>query len=197
MPLKTLVKVGSITNLSDARYCAGMGVEMLGFNVVTGHESFIDAKKYQEIRGWVTGPAVVAEIYNLNPESLSEIVENYAPEYLELAVKDLNILPSEISTPLILKVDEDTFTNQQSVINSRKDQIAHIIIDQSEASAEFITAVSNQFSVLLSPEKDVNINSVLDALPVKGIALNGSQEIKPGLKDYDHLAEVLELLEEE
>lgn len=197
MPLKTLVKVGSITNLSDARYCAGMGVEMLGFNVVTGHESFIDAKKYQEIRGWVTGPAVVAEIYNLNPESLSEIVENYAPEYLELAVKDLNILPSEISTPLILKVDEDTFTNQQSVINSRKNQIAHVIIDQSEASAEFITAVSNQFSVLLSPEKDVNINSVLDALPVKGIALNGSQEIKPGLKDYDHLAEVLELLEEE
>ncbi|HTJ50890.1 MAG TPA: hypothetical protein VL443_15615 [Cyclobacteriaceae bacterium] len=197
MPLKTLVKVGSITNLSDARYCAGMGVEMLGFNVVTGHESFIDAKKYQEIRGWVTGPAVVAEIYNLNPESLSEIVENYAPEYLELAAKDLSILPSEISTPLILKVDEDTFTNQQSVINSRKDQIAHIIIDQSEASAEFITAVSNQFSVLLSPEKDVNINSVLDALPVKGIALNGSQEIKPGLKDYDHLAEVLELLEEE
>jgi phosphoribosylanthranilate isomerase len=197
MPLKTLVKVGSITNLSDARYCAGMGVEMLGFNVVTGHESFIDAKKYQEIRGWVTGPAVVAEIYNLNPESLSEIVENYAPEYLELAAKDLSILPSEISTPLILKVDEDTFTNQQSVINSRKNQIAHVIIDQSEASAEFITVVSNQFSVLLSPEKDVNINSVLDALPVKGIALNGSQEIKPGLKDYDHLAEVLELLEEE
>ena len=48
MPLKTIVKVGSITNLSDARYCAGMGVEMLGFNVVAGHESFIDAKKYQE-----------------------------------------------------------------------------------------------------------------------------------------------------
>jgi len=191
------VKVGSITNLSDARYCAGMGVEMLGFNVVTGHESFIDAKKYQEIRGWVTGPAVVAEIYNLNIEALSEIIENYAPEYLELAANDLNALPPEISTPLILKLEEDTFTSWQSVINARRDQIAHVIIDQSEASTEFIAAISNQFSVLLSPEKDVNINSVLDAFPVKGIALNGSQEIKPGLKDYDHLAEVLELLEEE
>ena len=29
MPLKTFVKVGNITNLSDARYCAGMGVDML------------------------------------------------------------------------------------------------------------------------------------------------------------------------
>ncbi|HEY8934340.1 MAG TPA: N-(5'-phosphoribosyl)anthranilate isomerase [Cyclobacteriaceae bacterium] len=197
MPLKTLVKVGSITNLSDARYCAGMGVEMLGFNVVQGHESFIDAKKYQEIRGWVTGPAVVAEIYNLNNGSLSEIAENYAPEYFELAVKDLSILPLEISTPLILKVDEDTFRNQQSVINARKNQIAHIIIDQSETSSEFITTISSQFSVLLAPEKDADINSVLDTFQVKGIALNGSQEIKPGLKDYDHLAEVLELLEEE
>ncbi len=31
MALKTIVKVGNITNLSDARYCAVMGVDMLGF----------------------------------------------------------------------------------------------------------------------------------------------------------------------
>ena len=31
--LKTLIKVSNINNLSDARYCAGMGVEMLGFSM--------------------------------------------------------------------------------------------------------------------------------------------------------------------
>ena len=42
--LKTLVKVSGIENLSDARYCAGMGVEFLGFPLAQ-----IPFEKFQEI----------------------------------------------------------------------------------------------------------------------------------------------------
>lgn len=54
MPLKTLVKVGKITNLSDARYCAGMNVDMLGFVTVESRENYLPVKDYQDIRGWVS-----------------------------------------------------------------------------------------------------------------------------------------------
>ena len=195
MPLKTLVKVGHITNLSDARYCAGMGVEMLGFSAVTGNENFIDPKKYQEIRGWVSGPAVVAEIYGLKMESLPEVMENYAPDYLELTVTDLANLPAQISTNLILRVDEKAFIGYNDIINSYKNQISYLIVDQTENSTDFVKTISDKFSVLLTPQPDVDIISLLDSSPVKGLSLNGSMELKPGLKDYDHLAEVLEALD--
>ena len=42
--LKTQVKVSSITNLSDARYCAGMGVDLLGFPIQE-----ISLEKFTEI----------------------------------------------------------------------------------------------------------------------------------------------------
>ena len=44
MSLQTFVKVGEITNLSDARYCAGMGVDLLGFNVVENTPGYVDSE---------------------------------------------------------------------------------------------------------------------------------------------------------
>ena len=40
------------------------------------------------------------------------------------------------------------------------------------------------------------IDAVLEKTQVKGISLQGSDEIKPGLKDFDELADILEVLEE-
>src|SRR6187402_1005196 len=106
MALKTFVKVGSITNLSDARYCAGMGADLLGFRVVEGHESYISPKQFQEIRGWVTGPKVVAEIYGItDAQTLTTILENYRPDFLELGVNEFNLLHT-LPLPFILSVKE-------------------------------------------------------------------------------------------
>jgi len=60
--LKTKVKVSKVTNLSEARYCAGMGVDFLSFPV-----SSVDPKTYQEITGWVAGPLFGVEI-DSNPD---------------------------------------------------------------------------------------------------------------------------------
>ena len=44
--LKTLVKVGEINNLSDARYSAGMGVELLGFALKHPERKVITKEEY-------------------------------------------------------------------------------------------------------------------------------------------------------
>jgi phosphoribosylanthranilate isomerase len=49
MALKTKVKAGNITNLSDARYCAGMGVDWLGFPA-----DVVNPDTFKEITNWVT-----------------------------------------------------------------------------------------------------------------------------------------------
>ena len=197
MPLKTLVKVGNITNLSDARYCAGMGVEMLGFNTVPGKTNHINPKAYQEIRGWVSGPLVVAEIYDFEKGLLPGILADYRPDFLELAVRDLTALPADSTTPLILAVNEGDFRSEQEDINRLKHVIRFVAIKPSEnTDAEnFIANVSKEFPVLLQPAADADIGGALSSLKISGIMLNGSEEIKPGLKNYDHLAEVLEQLD--
>src|SRR5688500_13658444 len=108
MPLKTLVKVGNISNLSDARYCAGMGVDLLGFNVIEGQPNHLSARLYQEIRGWISGPKVVAEIYGIDKdEMLSDIITNYVPEYFELSYNDYKRLEKKLTLPSIVHLTKN------------------------------------------------------------------------------------------
>lgn len=195
MPLKTLVKVGNISNLSDARYCAGMGVEMLGFTVIEGKENFINPKSYQEIRGWVSGPSIVAEIYGINGQpNLTQIIEEYAPDFLELGISELHLLP-ETMLPLIVSLDQTVSAEQKQKLDSLKDKIAFILIDNPIISFPLIKEISREFPVLIMIRSTVKVSELLSVKGINGIALNGSQEIKPGLKDYSHLADVLEQLE--
>jgi phosphoribosylanthranilate isomerase len=43
-------------------------------------------------------------------------------------------------------------------------------------------------------DKD-NVGSWIDNTHILGICLKGSIEVKPGFKDYDELADILEMLE--
>jgi len=180
MPLKTLVKVGCITNLSDARYCAGMGVDMLGFRAVEGQENYIKPSQFQEIRGWIAGPLVVAEVYGIKtPDALMAIVENFKPDYLEMGLSELSLF-STLPLPLVLAAEEN-----DDLINLPV-QPAYLI-----SKNPFKTSVPQLVEVQAKGE----VETLLNIDNVKGIALRGGTELKPGLKDYEAMSEILEFLD--
>jgi phosphoribosylanthranilate isomerase len=180
MPLKTFVKVGSITNLSDARYCAGMGADMLGFNAIEGNDHYLSPKQFQEIRGWVTGPMVVVEVSGLHStEELNSIIENYQPDYLELSAAELPFLAGK-EIPFILRIEDESELNTSI-------RPAYILAH---------TFIPNTIAPLLIEVSSLGeAENALQHSNMKGIALRGSAEISPGLKNYDVLSEVLELLD--
>lgn len=188
MPLKTLVKVGKITNLSDARYCAGMNVDMLGFVTVESRENYLPVKDYQDIRGWVSGPKVVAEVYGVKTrEELSAIIENYRPDYLELSTRELALVQNTL--PILLHLN-----NNESIPTAFRENIYAVITqDQNIKTKTHGENILILFDATATAVKD----DILNASGIDGIVLSGSKEESPGLKDYDHLAEVLENLEVE
>lgn len=181
MPLKTVVKVGNISNLSDARYCAGMGVDMLGFRVVEGQQNYISPKLFQEIRGWVTGPKIVAEIYGLtSADQLKQIIENYVPDYFELTDREFDSHQSNLNLPCI--VSGRTIAD---------DKIEYHLI----AEADLKNYVGSD-KLLVRPSSSENILELIKSSRVSGLALDGTPEERPGFKDYADLADILEKLDE-
>src|SRR5215831_10500514 len=79
--LITKIKVGQVTNLSEARYCAGMGVDFLSFPI-----SSIDPKTYQEITGWVVGPKLGVEANSKNINTAQE----YKADFIEINVDQID-----------------------------------------------------------------------------------------------------------
>jgi phosphoribosylanthranilate isomerase len=190
MALKTLVKVGSITNLSDARYCAGMGVEFLGFRVIEGQPGSISAKLFQEIRGWVTGPQIVAEIYGITDvTTLPQIVESFRPDYFELGVADYLRVGAAIDLPYILSLKPGE--ELPAMLHSRP---AYILTDIPSASSSKLIP---EHELLVEVSDIPGVQQILHQTGISGISLHGGVEIRPGLKQYDELAEILESLEED
>ncbi len=188
MPLKTVVKVGNISNLSDARYCAGMGAEMLGFSVIEGEKNYVSPTLFQEIRGWVSGPKIVAELYGIRSAAeLSVITEHYQPDYFELTGEEFRQFGHLLNLPALIALEDNA---QAAALPS----VIYYIVEEA-----LLAGLGNKMltrPVLVRTASAEAASRILNLYPVSGLSLNGTPEIRPGYKDYDALSETLEMLDE-
>jgi phosphoribosylanthranilate isomerase len=206
--LSRTVKISNVTNLSDARYCAGMGVEMLGFSIDEDSPNYISPKKFEEICSWLAGVQLVAETSQSDPELLLKSLANYPVHYVQVESPGLlTYLQSELTLPLILRVSVDTYDSNDivSIFSRYGDSVAFFLL---ESDAE--TALTQEWIQVLSGpakgyptligfglEDETTVNRLTETFPEIGIALRGSEEIRPGYKDFGSMMDILEALEEE
>ena len=202
MSLNTFVYIRDVHNLSDARYCAGMGVDMIGFRLDTAAENYLDASKFREITDWISGVKIVGEFGNLASSQIKEIVADYKLDYLFLhslsKLKELKIL----NIPMILSVDLDKDGEEIITwLNFSAGDFAYLLLLSADDSItdshkNTIAQLSGQHPVLLGFGIDrYNPGEHVTTLGLEGISMAGSPEIRPGFKDYDELADILEALE--
>lgn len=190
MMLKTKVKVGNISNLSDARYCAGMGVDMLGYAVIPGQEGYVPELLYQDLRGWISGPATVAELYGITPDvNLKAIMEGYQPDLVEVFADELYLLKNLQGLEVIVNIRE---RQDIDVIRSAQKPIRYVIIGHEHT--DLIARLRPDFEVLVAVDPAHEVSPLLEQYDISGIALRGTPEERPGYKDYDSIARVLEEL---
>lgn len=186
---RPVIYVRQITNLSDARYCAGMGADMLGYVIDPAHPDYVSPKLYQEMSGWVAGPKRVVELAGAHIDH-NELIANYNPDLVHIQSKFIGDyqLPG---LPLIVEIN---FSESEDVIRKISDLNLHI-------AYLLITGLSDQSFISPYPilvELGGNIPSVIEfvnSYNADGLALQGSREEAPGLKDYDGLSRVLEEFE--
>lgn len=190
--MKTKVKAGNITNLSDARYCAGMGVDWLGFPADS-----IDPKTFAEITGWVTGPQFVLE---LGTGSIPDSLADYVVDIIQVNYQQLqkSILSKH---QLIVALSLTDWNDAKAELIKNKDRIQHVLVlnltGDKNRDENMLSEIASQAEVLISLEGcPYSLHEILD-FPIAGINIAGNSELKPGLKDYTELAEVLEQLESE
>ena len=205
MALKTFVKISGITNLSDARYCAGMYVDLLGFSLEERTDKYIGPKEYSEITGWVSGLEFVGEFETYSSAEILETLKEYPSikwiehdriEPLEeLEGKGFGLL-YKMGLEEVLRIEKEVAERLSSL-----GIIFHLTSIHNELTDHDFEAIRNLSAncrvILGVGINEANVNSLISDLNLYGISLTGGDEIKPGLKDFDELADILEALEEE
>lgn len=206
--LTRTVKISNVTNLSDARYCAGMGVEMLGFSIDQDSPNYISPKKFEEICSWLAGVQLVAESSQSDPELLLKALAEYPVHYVQVETSGLlTYLQSELNLPLILRVSVDTYDANDiySILSRYGDEVAYFLLESdantalSEEWVDVLTKLAKEYPILIGfgLDDEITVNNLTETFPEIGIALRGSEEIRPGYKDFGSMMDILEALEEE
>lgn len=205
MALSTFVKINTVTNLTEARYGAGMYVDLLGFNLDPNSENHVSPEQFKEISGWVSGVGFVAEFSTgFDSDVLAAVAEYPGITWIEHdrieVLEDL----ADKGFSLIYKVTLEEVSHiepQISATLSRSGIIAHLVSSEdhnSQEDLEVIRKLSENCRVILGTEIDPDqLLGIIESTGIYGISISGSQEIKPGLRDLDQMAEILERLEVE
>ena len=172
--LKQKVIAQNITNLTDARYFAAWGVDYLSFNTIPDSPYFSSQEKIKEIKEWVEGPQC--------------LIEANALEFDDLA--DGFILSNIYSSLPIVKETffRITFDDLVKGLPDGK-YIVKLTMDQTDRLNELDTSHLGLY---------VDISNIeVNALPILsnyGLVLQGGEEEKVGVKSFDELDDIFDLL---
>jgi phosphoribosylanthranilate isomerase len=202
MALKTFVKVGNITNLSDARYCAGMGVDILGFCFDKNSDQYINPESYKEIVGWLSGPKFVGEFESMDVNEILDLEHELNLDYIQVNDIDLaNKLCNSHSVIYREKLNGKKRESLKDHFAQLSNEIKYILIESDRLNDKLhheVIELSKVYPVLRG--YDLHAKTVVSEIlrnEFVGISINGSLELKPGLKEYDELADILEALDDE
>lgn len=195
--LSTKVKVSAIENLSDARYCAGMGVEWLGFSMTE-----VPVDKLNEIRNWLSGIQIVGEAFNCTEDQIIALFEAYKPDVLEIDSSTNLEKIKHLSVSKFLKVNLDS-DNLPTLFAAARPYVDYFFLvgDSEDSLKGFENQVeiwSAQYPIILglSIPKD-DLEEWVEQSSIQGIGLIAGKEERPGYRDFTDLMTILEKLETE
>lgn len=205
MNLKTFVKVGNISNLSDARYAAGFGVDMLGFNIDPSGEQAISINTAVEIMGWIAGATIVLECGSLPIEEITTFQKAHKFECIQ--VGNMAVANKLVDVDIILQQNITSIQQLKNLLNdglmNANDHIQYVLLECSscelfEPLDQIIAEYKGSMRLIKSFGIDTDaIERLLSIQSLKGIELKGAEEEQAGYKTYDQLADILEALEVE
>lgn len=199
MSLKYFVYVGAVNNLSDARYCSAMMVDIIGFDVNEFSVKCLNEEKVKDISTWINGVKIVGDFENSSKEHMTKLINKNIFSSIMIDISNHYLLNNLDIDNVIIKISDNNYNEEliSSILDNHKNLIEIIVFESfNDLKLEFIKSLNNKLRILVKPLPSLSdTKKMLDKYNL-GLYLNGSDEIRPGYKDYDSLSEILEDIDE-
>lgn len=191
--------IRGINNLSDARYCAGMGADKLTFVLDPALPDHLDAKAMKELTGWVAGVELIGEFDRLSTQEINALAADCALDAVLLRSFRTPTELAEIAPPVYLELPADVLTAEAVPLPFASIGFVLELPAGTIAKAHSaLAALAAQGRLWLGPGLHPELaRKLARELPLAGLSFPSGNEVKPGLRDFDQLEAVFEALEVE
>lgn len=177
---------------------------MMGFPLDQAHPHYLSPEQFQAITQWVQGVALVGELSTNDPTVIEQTLGQYALDYLQLDDPVASTRLGHLGVPMLIRLrlqGHETLTSLQSRMEAYGPEVQYFLLEAADAQEKTVAALQPKINSLAQHFPILQGCYITpDALPdllgtsLKGIALQGGTETKPGYKGFDELAAVLEEL---
>lgn len=193
-----LIKAARITNLTDARYFAAKEVDFLGFNLEAGTEGYLDPMYMKAIREWVEGPKIVGEFSRSSAAYVRESAAFFGLDAVQVTADYISQLSVLEGLEIILEIPE----NEQRFYREAAPRVSYFLLKINTGSPAllpgqipFLKNLCAEYPVLLQTDAAAgHLNSILMEINPAGLNLVGSEEETVGVKSFDEIEAIFELL---
>ncbi len=192
------IKISEISHLTDARYFAAREVDYIGFNRLTTRSSDI-----KTIEDWIFGPQVVSEfIGDTNLDDIQRLLTKHKTDVLHFDYyTDKKVLSDFSEFELFLDIDY-SIINHEAIIRKMEllaSSIDYFVIKSFEnldKNIEYITQLSSEFPCFIDVKFDIyELDKIINLNP-EGIILRGSDEERVGVKSFEQLDDIFDILDD-
>ena len=213
--LTTKIKASSITNLTDARYFAAWMIDWMGFDLTIGSETYVSPQTIQAIHGWVDGVEKIGEFSLQEADEILSAIDMLTLDGVQLGMfTDLATMEKVHKKVPIIKeivIDQEStsqwlkdhltqmapFTDK-FLLNFDKNALSWEAVKRSsKIKIEDLQDIFQQYPILLSIDVNAsNVQEIIEELRPLGLNVKGGDEERVGVKSYDELDQLFEVLEE-
>ena len=198
MPHLVPLLIRGINNLSDARYCAGMGADKLTFVLDPALPDHLDAKAVKELAGWIAGVELIGEFDQLSAPDINALAAECALDAVLLRSYRTPAELAEIAPPVYLELPAETLAATPAIPTSLAGVVLELPAGFAPASVASLQALAASHALWLGPGlHPERARELATRLPLAGLSFPSGDEVKPGLRDFDQLEAVFEALESE
>jgi phosphoribosylanthranilate isomerase len=178
--------IRGINNLSDARYCAGMGADKLTFVLDPALPGALDTK------------TVIGEFDRLSAHEINAIAAECGLDAILLRSFRTTAELAEIAPPVYQELTVEDAAATHLFTSEPTGFVIELPTALSPENLDLLRQVASEFPLWVGPGLAPERASELAAnLRLSGLSFPSGDEVKPGLRDFDQLEAVFEALETE
>ncbi len=204
--MTTKLKVCGITDLADARFLAGEGVDYLGFIQHEESPRYIAPDKVGEMLEWLHGPKPVGVFVNKSARFVNEAAETAGFEMVQLHGTESPSTCAEIERPVIkaIRVRHDAASDQlRALMEPYAEVVDYFLLDTHNSSTwggtgesfnwRMARDLASDFPIFLAGGIDAdNVERAIHTMRPYAIDLSSSLESAPGQKSFDKIEAFLD-----